>query len=185
MLHSHCQDVTEQLFSYAALPARIWDKAAAASVHLSRGVPAIHPGFANLQEFEKKKLNLLQFLKFLAWYGIAVTPSLLPGPAFAGPKKGTSHLRAQSPSIPAALSLRAAGLEFTAIANTFLAFFLQHGSYHIQGMPDQTTTTFCIKTKASLMFFSYLSLRKQLTPGMCAFKLRFFWLWPPCKQHEH
>lgn len=82
-----------------------------------------------------------------------MTPSLLPGPAFAGPKKGTSHLRAQSLSIPAELSLRAAGLEFAAIANTFLAFFLQHGSYHIQGMPDQTTTTFCIKNKTSLLFF--------------------------------
>lgn len=82
-----------------------------------------------------------------------ITPSLLLASAFGGPKGETGHLRAQSLSIPAGLSLRASGLEFGAVANTFLAFFLQYGGYHVQGLPDQTTTTFPIKTKALLLLY--------------------------------
>lgn len=82
-----------------------------------------------------------------------MTPSLLLAPAFAGPKERTRHLKAQSLSIPAGLNLPASGLEFGAVANTFLAFFLPYEGHHIQGMPDQTTATFCIENKALLLFY--------------------------------
>jgi len=85
-----------------------------------------------------------------------MTPSLSPAPAFAGPEEGTRHLRAQSLSVPAGLSL-----EFGAVANTFLAFFLQHGGDLIQVMLDQTTTAFRTK-KTSVVAFVL-----TFCPGNC------------------
>lgn len=82
-----------------------------------------------------------------------MTPSLLLAPAFAGPKEGAHHLRAQRLSIPAGLRLCASGLEFGEVTNTFLTFSLQYGGHHIQGMPDQTTATFPVKNKALLLLY--------------------------------
>lgn len=48
---------------------------------------------------------------------------------------------------------------FGAVANTFLAFFLQYGGHPIQGMPDQTAATFHIKTK--VLFLLHLPFPQQ------------------------